>query len=59
MQQDMVERVATHECGLNEYLEVSDDFVLTSKVLQLLRAYAALELFVALNVTHISIYSHK
>jgi hypothetical protein len=55
----MVERVATHECCLNKYLEGSDDFVLTSKVLQLLRTYAALELLVALNVSHISIYSHK
>jgi hypothetical protein len=47
----MVERIATHERCLDKYLEVGDNLVLTREVLQLLRTYAALELFVALNVS--------
>jgi hypothetical protein len=58
MQQDVIERIATHQSRLDKDLQVVDNFVLTGKTTQLLGSYAVLKLAVALVCSYISLDSH-
>ena len=59
VQQHVVERVAAHKCGLDEYSEIVDDLILSGKARKRLRPYAVLELPVALYVPHVPVGTHK
>ncbi|UKI18721.1 MAG: hypothetical protein L6V80_00120 [Bacteroidales bacterium] len=54
----MVERLAAHECRLDEDLQVVDDLVLSGECLQILWTDAVLELQIALYVSHVSVSAH-
>ena len=58
VQQHMVERLAAHECRLDEDLQVVDDLVLSGECLQILWTDAVLELQIALYVSHVSVSAH-
>jgi hypothetical protein len=55
----MVERVATHQCRLDEDFQIVDNLVLSRKSAELLRTYAVFVFEIALDISHVSFYSHN